>query len=805
MSVDVRLWVYSPWALWGTNSWSGVVPHMAQAISDLAESDPNCTVHYLDPVQCRDALQERLRARLQGMLPGRYLPRHTLATATVRSRALREQLMKSRHERPVRKQQVGQRPSVDIMVAIAASTDVLNVPHDIGLIQVTDATFHAIEGFYPLYQDLTRRAIRQGKRVEQRGAGVTDHYMAASQWAADSLMREVGVQPENITVAPFGPAITHNHEQKPIAKTASETLRVLFVCSDWHRKAGDRVVKVLEAVRAQRPVHLTVVGEVTADLPSWVQTTGRLSQEALAQEYARHDLLLDLAMANAAGVVITDALCAGLPVVAAGVGGVGSIITHGQSGWIVPVQESDTPDAVQQRCVQLLVGLDRATIAQAAQAARRDGHRRLSWKVWEQSLQRVVQKVRASQEESGRYQAVMVTPIVPGDTAHESAGETLVGRFHHELSAGRKTLVLSADGPANERVIRRGVSCEYKLIAPVTGTLVQRIATRVQRMCALSPVFSFSELRSYSRQGKSDALSALASAEVIDLQWQEQAVLIPALRRINPSARIVLTLHDVLSQRYRRQARESRGALRSAVWAIRACVAWAVELAAMVTADHIVVLSGKDADLLPQVRWWPNHKRATVHVVPPAIEAPARACAPVAAADRKPRLLFVGYLARWENEDGLLWFVHHSLPLIKEHYPDIECVIAGVGHRPAVVEQLRQAGAQLPGFVADIDQEYALADVVIVPLRLGGGVKFKVVDALLRAVPVVTTSVGIEGIGDGTWAACVADTPEGFADGVLEILRDPEAANTRSQQIVHEVATAFGVDAFRQAVKAVYQ
>ncbi|NNM50556.1 hypothetical protein HI846_11605, partial [Micrococcus luteus] len=122
------------------------------------------------PVTQPDATGERLRTRLRGMKGRRSLPTHTMATARLRSVALADQIRTHTGE------------PLDALVAIAASTDVLSLPHDLPLVQVTDATFPAICGFYPIATGLGRRNEREGLRVEQAGAAVTDHFLVASDW-----------------------------------------------------------------------------------------------------------------------------------------------------------------------------------------------------------------------------------------------------------------------------------------------------------------------------------------------------------------------------------------------------------------------------------------------------------------------------------------------------------------------------------------------------------------------------------------------------------------------------------------------
>lgn len=288
----------------------------------------------------------------------------------------------------------------------------------------------------------------------------------------------------------------------------------------------------------------------------------------------------------------------------------------------------------------------------------------------------------------------------------------------------------------------------------------------------------------------------MAEADLIDLQWEETAILLGAIRRINPDARVVVTLHDVLSQRFGRQRNLQSSTPRRAAWAVRRVAALRLEGRIARHADDVVVLSQKDADLLPR-----RGTQARVHVVPPAISGHVRTEAP---SSTNPLLLFVGYMARWENEDAMHWFVTEILPEVREAHPNARVAVAGGGLRDHVVAELEANAVEVLGFVDDLEPLYAEAAVVVVPLRYGAGVKFKVVEALIRGVPTVTTTVGNEGIHPAD-AAFVADDPRAFAASVSQVLRDPDAANDHARRTAHAVAEEYGEQRFRARLQEVYR
>lgn len=760
MALHVGL--YSPWNTADPRAWSGVISPMAEALRGVFD------VTVIPPVGQRDARSERIRTRLRGMTGRRSLPTHTMATARLRSAALAGQL------------RLHTGAPLDALVTIAASTDVLSLPRDLPLVQVTDATFPAIRGFYPLATGLGRRNEREGMRVEEAGAQATDRYLVASEWAARSLTDVVGVAPHRVTVAPFGPGTPPPASVQP--REPGPNLRVLAVIADWERKRGDDIVAAVARARQFRDLTLTIVGQTPEGLPSWVNAPGVVDRARLSELYRDHDLLVDLALANAAGVVMTDALASGLPVIATRVGGVDTIVRDGDTGWLVRPNEAVDATA------RLLTGLDAAAVTRASASALADARTRLNWNAWAATAGEVVRAAVAERRgqpspETERRHALMVTPILPSTGGHESAGERLVNDIAQVIAARSELTMLSGEGPANRRALERGVAFAHRLL-----TSPPLRSDRLPRLLGVAPALN--------SRAVAQVRGLVASADVVDLQWEESALLLGPLRRVNADARIVVTLHDVLSQRFARQRELQSSRLRKGVWAARQATATMLEARIVQKADDVVVLSQKDADLLPQ-----RGRRARVHVVPPAITGPLR---PVRDGTGAPLLLFVAYMARWENEDAMHWFVTEILPRVRAEAPDVRVAVAGGGLRDHVVAELETNDVEVLGFVDDLEPLYEEASAVVVPLRYGAGVKFKVVDALVRGVPVVTTTVGNEGIHPAD-AAVVADDPAAFAEAVTAVLADPPRAEIHARARAADVAREFGPDRFRARLQEVYR
>jgi glycosyltransferase involved in cell wall biosynthesis len=138
-------------------------------------------------------------------------------------------------------------------------------------------------------------------------------------------------------------------------------------------------------------------------------------------------------------------------------------------------------------------------------------------------------------------------------------------------------------------------------------------------------------------------------------------------------------------------------------------------------------------------------------------------------------LVFSGTLDFRANVDALEWFVREVLPLIRARRPGVR--LLAVGRRPApALQALARAGTLLlTGEVVDARPYLASAAAYIVPMRIGGGVRLKLLEALALEAPTVSTSMGAEGI-DGLCSGehcLLADTPEAFAGAVLRLLEEP--------------------------------
>ncbi|MBD3816389.1 MAG: glycosyltransferase, partial [Halothiobacillus sp.] len=147
------------------------------------------------------------------------------------------------------------------------------------------------------------------------------------------------------------------------------------------------------------------------------------------------------------------------------------------------------------------------------------------------------------------------------------------------------------------------------------------------------------------------------------------------------------------------------------------------------------------------------------------------------------RLLFVGGFNHTPNQDGVLWLVNDILPIVQRKLGTVHLTIVG-SKAPQAVLALESETIDVTGFVTDdrLAQLYDETSLVVAPLRYGGGVKGKVIEAMALGIPMVTTPTGAQGLRDPQELMFVANDAEDFADAVVRALTDRSEAESRARR-----------------------
>jgi GT2 family glycosyltransferase/glycosyltransferase involved in cell wall biosynthesis len=159
------------------------------------------------------------------------------------------------------------------------------------------------------------------------------------------------------------------------------------------------------------------------------------------------------------------------------------------------------------------------------------------------------------------------------------------------------------------------------------------------------------------------------------------------------------------------------------------------------------------------------------------------------AGGREPfTMLFLGSFRHLPNQEALHWFVNHVLPKVRAAEPRARLIV--IGSDPPPRHTLPDAEAiELEGFVEDVRQPLARYAVFICPILSGSGVRVKLLEAFAAGIPVVSTTLGAEGLASKDGDVCaLADDPDSFAGHVLDLLSNREKARAMAERARAEVA-----------------
>jgi len=157
------------------------------------------------------------------------------------------------------------------------------------------------------------------------------------------------------------------------------------------------------------------------------------------------------------------------------------------------------------------------------------------------------------------------------------------------------------------------------------------------------------------------------------------------------------------------------------------------------------------------------------------------------------------------NEDAIRYFTEQILPLVRQSVPGVTLTVVGRNPYPSLVElSKRDSSVIVTGRVEDVRPFMDEAAVYIVPLRIGGGTRLKIYEAMAMEKAIVSTSIGAEGLPvvDGE-EIVLADTPEAFAAAVVKLLRDESLAAEIGRRAATKVRKDFGWDTVANSFAAI--
>ena len=231
----------------------------------------------------------------------------------------------------------------------------------------------------------------------------------------------------------------------------------------------------------------------------------------------------------------------------------------------------------------------------------------------------------------------------------------------------------------------------------------------------------------------------------------------------------VLFTHNVEAEILARHAEQARNPGLRWLWRSQHRKMCAFEQDAMKRFDVVVAVSDRDASIFRR-----NYGLDDAHVIPTGVDLEFFE---YQSPKRERDVVYCGSMDWLANQDAVSYFMDDVWPLIIKENSKARMTVVGRAPPQALVKRARSRDLNwtFTGFVDDVRPHLHGAAVSVIPLRVGGGTRLKVYEAMAMGSPVVSTSIGVEGlpVTDGEHFL-MADSAEAFASGVVALMRDDE-------------------------------
>ena len=289
------------------------------------------------------------------------------------------------------------------------------------------------------------------------------------------------------------------------------------------------------------------------------------------------------------------------------------------------------------------------------------------------------------------------------------------------------------------------------------------------------------------------ALAARPEIDVLVYDFVHAAVLMPPRSR----AATVCFTHNVEAEIFARHAAHASDAARRWLWTSQRAKMETFERDALARFTRVVAVSERDARHFAE-----RYELERVGAIPTGVDLDHYGwqAPPVPGAGEPPTVVFTGSMDWIANVDAVTHFLRECWPRVRSAVPEARFVVVGRNPPPALAALARaHEGVELTGFVDDVRRYVHAAQAFVIPLRVGGGTRIKAFEAMAMGCPVVSTALGMEGLGARADLHYLErDDPAAMADAVVLLLRDAEAGlalSRRARSLVesrygHEVAAA---------------
>jgi glycosyltransferase involved in cell wall biosynthesis len=314
---------------------------------------------------------------LQNTIGKRYLYTHSIWLSKQIARIVKRKLAEDRY---------------DLIFAPAGSTEVAYLDTNLPVCYLSDATVSLITNYYPEFSHVLGFSLREAEHIEQRAISKATVLFYSSQWAARSAVGHYRADESRVHVVPFGANLhTVPDRDALFNRQPSERCRLLFVGVDWERKGGEIAYRTMLALeeRGLNPT-LTVVGCIPPrkfrhqrmTIIPFLDKNKVSEQRELFRIYMQSDFLISPTRMDCTPMVFPEANAFGLPVIATDTGGVASVITDGENGYLFPptAPPDDYADSIAANC------RDQQRYLELRTRSRQAFESKLNWKTWAEGV-----------------------------------------------------------------------------------------------------------------------------------------------------------------------------------------------------------------------------------------------------------------------------------------------------------------------------------------------------------------------------------------------------------------------------------
>ncbi|MAO64145.1 MAG: hypothetical protein CL666_04030 [Balneola sp.] len=355
--------------------------------------------------------------------------------------------------------------------------------------------------------------------------------------------------------------------------------------------------------------------------------------------------------------------------------------------------------------------------------------------------------------------------LIPYSPANPVFGGAL--RIYHLLKHLYKHHEVTVAGFSSEEEERELIK-QFPLLAGKTHFVNYPYSDRSVRWSLIKSLFTSHSnwhqlTRSPQFQQKLDQLLAVESFDIIQSEFPVMAM----FHYKNPAIKII-DAHNVEYDNFKRMAKV-KNPFKKLFYHLEAYKFYKEETAVCAQQDAIFATSERDISIFDQTE--PDVKK---YLVPNGVDT--NYFQPSTTQPVPHSMVFVGMMKYVPNDDGITWFLDEVFPKILEKIPDATITIVGKNPSPSLLSR-GSKNIIVTGFVEDTRPYIENAAAFVVPLRMGGGTRLKIMEALAVKIPMVTTSIGCEGIDvvNGE-SILIADEPHEFAEKVIELFTDPKQA-----------------------------